>query len=75
MKRSILAALAIIIGVALAWAAPPVDKLPSLLPTPAEARNISVIVGGSPPAAGCTGYGQDNDLWLLRFQRELRIDQ
>lgn len=47
MKRPILATLAIILGVALCWAAPPVDKLPSLLTTPAEARNISVIVGGS----------------------------
>lgn len=51
MKRLYIILL-IIIGVALAWAVPPVDKLPSLLTTPAEARNISVIVGGSPPSAG-----------------------
>lgn len=52
MKRPILASLAIILGVALCWAAPPVDKLPSLLTTPAEARITSVIVGGSPPSSG-----------------------
>lgn len=52
MKKSVIATLAIILGVALCWAAPPVDKLPSLLTTPAEARNISVIVGGSPPSSG-----------------------
>lgn len=51
MKKSVIATLAIILGVALCWAAPPVDQLPSLLPTPAEARITSVIVGGSPPAA------------------------
>lgn len=62
MKRSILATLAIILGVALCWAAPPVDKLPSLLPTPAEARITSVIVGGSPPASG--GTYADILFWL-----------
>lgn len=51
MRKSIFATLAIILGVALCWAAPPVDKLPSLLTTPAEARITSVIVGGSPPAS------------------------
>ena len=56
MKRSILATLAIILGVALCWAAPPVDKLPSLLTTPSETRNISVIVGGSVPAAAAEDY-------------------
>ena len=50
MRKSIFATLAIILGVALCWAAPPIDKLPSLLTTPAEARITSVIVGGSPPA-------------------------
>ena len=59
MRKSIFATLAIILGVALCWAAPPVDKIPSLLTTPAEARITSVIVGGSPPSppAGITRLG------------------
>lgn len=56
MKKSVIATLAIILGVALCWAAPPSDKLPSLLTTPAEARNISVIVGGSPPTPSASAY-------------------
>lgn len=54
MKKILIAILAIS-GVALAWAAPPLDRLPELLVPPSEARITSVIVGGSVPAApSCT---------------------
>lgn len=49
MKRLLFAILAIS-GVALAWAAPPLDRLPELLVPPTEARITSVIVGGSVPS-------------------------
>lgn len=51
MKKAFIL-LALIAGVALAWAAPP-DRLPSLLTPPAEARTL-VVVGGGVPAAGWT---------------------
>lgn len=54
MKKALIL-IALIAGVALAWAAPP-DRLPNLLTPPAEARMTSVVVGGGVPAAGaaCT---------------------
>lgn len=47
MKKALIL-IALIAGVALAWAAPP-DRLPNLLTPPAEARTV-VMVGGGPPS-------------------------
>lgn len=61
MKRPILAVLAIILGVALCWAAPPTDKLPSLLTTPAEARMTTVVVGQGGSASAPAGQTFQED--------------
>lgn len=50
MKKALIL-LALIAGVALAWAAPP-DRLPNLLTPPAEARTVVVVGGGVPATAG-----------------------
>lgn len=51
MKKILIVILAIS-GVALAWAAPPLDRLPALLVPPTEARITNVILVGSVPAGG-----------------------
>jgi len=65
MKKLLFAILAIS-GVALAWAAPPLDRLPELLVPPTEARITTVIVGGSvpPPPARCTCGTQYSECFL-----------
>jgi len=69
MKRALIL-IALMTGVALAWAAPP-DRLPSLLAPQAEARTVVVVGGGVPAAAtafcpACTG--------ALRFCWEITTD-
>jgi len=51
MKKILIAILAIS-GVALAWATPPLDRLPELLVPPTEAHITNVILSGSVPVGG-----------------------